>query len=424
MRTALAFLVLLTIPFTASRAQTRDDGMAAYTEAFGALYVRKDYPAYRDAMRRVVAARPDDANALYDLAGALALTGDSAEALRTLDRVVARGVGFDPSLDPRFTALANLPEYKKLLERVVAGDPPRNRSRVAFTIAERDLIPEGIAYDPVTGATFVGSLAKSKIVRIDKSGVASDFTASKQDGLWAVLGMKVDAKRRQLLVCSAAGASTGADDGRSGLFVFNLETGKLVRKHLVDTAAGKHLFNDLALAPGGEAYVTDSLTGAVYRVDPTREAPEVWMPADTFIYPNGIAMSEDGSKLFVASEGRGVTRIEVKTRAMADVATGTVATLTGIDGLYVYGRDLVAVRNGLGPGRAVRALLNAAMDRVERVDVLESRHPRFEIPTTGTLVGDRLRFIANSQLRRLKDDGTIPDSGTLKETVILDVAIR
>jgi hypothetical protein len=424
MRTALAILAILTIPFTPSHAQTPDDGMAAYTQAFGAYYVRKDYPAYRDAMRRVVAARPDDANALFDLAGALALTGDTAEAIRTLDRVVARGLGFDPSRDTRFAALADLPEYKKVLERVVALDPPRNRSTVAFTIVERDLIPEGIAFDPVSGATFVGSLAKSKIVRIDKAGVARDFTTPGQDGLWAVLGMKVDAKRRQLLVCSAAGAKNGAEDGRSGLFVFDLETGKLVRKHLVDTSAGKHLFNDLALARGGEAYITDSLTGAVYRVDPARSSPEVWMPADTFIYPNGIAMSGDGSRLFVASEGRGVTRVDVKTRVMRDVATGAAATLVGIDGLYMLGRDLVAVQNGLGPGRTIRARLNAAMDRVERVDVLESRHARFEIPTTGTLVGDRLRFIANSQLRRLKDDGTIDNPATLNETVILEVGIQ
>jgi hypothetical protein len=424
MRTALAFFVLVIIPAAASRAQAPDDGMAAYTQAFGAYYVRRDYPAYRDAMRKVVALRPDDANAQYDLAAALALAGDGAESLRVLDRVVSRRLGFDPSADPRFASLAGSAEFKQLLERVVAGDPARNRSAVAFRVAERDLIPEGIAVDPATGATFVGSLAKSKIVRVDKSGAARDFTTQGQDGLWAVLGMKVDAKRRQLWVCSAAGPRNGADDGRAGVFVYDLETGKLVRKHLVDASAGKHLLNDLAFGPAGEAYVTDSLTGAVYRVDPAREAPEVWLPAGTFIYPNGIAMSEDGAKLFVASEGRGVTRIDVKTRARADVAPGADATLSGIDGLYMYGRDLVAVQNGLGPGRVVRFRLGAAMDRVEGVDVLESRHATFEIPTTGALAGDRLRFIANSQLRRLKDDGTIENPATLKETVILDVGLR
>jgi len=144
------------------------------------------------------------------------------------------------------------------------------------------------------------------------------------------------------------------------------------------------------------------------------------MPAGTFMYPNGIALSEDGKTLFVASEARGVTKVDVATRAMSDVVAGRGATLAGIDGLYVVGRDLVAVQNGLGPGRVVRARLDASGARVERVDVLESRHPRFEIPTTATIVGEKVRFIANSQLRRLDDDGTIADPPTLKETVILD----
>lgn len=417
-----ALILSIVLLLHAAPSSAADDGLGAYREAFGA-YFRKDYPAYRDAMRRTVAARPEDANAMYSFAAALALAGDRAESLRLLERVMALGLGFDPALDPRFASLADSDEFKRIAGRVTAADPPLGRSAVAFTLAERDLIPEGIAYDPKTGATFVGSLAKRKIVRVDRRGVGTDFVATGADGLWAVLGMKVDAKRRRLWACTAAGPSAGTDDGRAGVFVYDLDTGKLVRKALLDTSSGKHLLNDLALAADGAAYATDSLTGAVYRIDPSRDAPEAWIPAGTFIYPNGIALSEDGGTLFVASAGRGVTRIDVRTRAMRDVRPGPRATLAGIDGLSIQGRDLVAVQNALGPGRVVRFRLNGAMDAVERADVLESRHPQFDVPTTGTIAGDRFRFIANSQLPRLQDDGTIKEPATLKETVILDVKL-
>src|SRR4051812_9537514 len=68
--------------------------------------------------------------------------------------------------------------------------PPRH-AEVAFTINEKDLIPEGIAYDPAQKEFYVGSILKRKIVRIDSSGRASDFTSEGQDGLFKVLGMTV-----------------------------------------------------------------------------------------------------------------------------------------------------------------------------------------------------------------------------------------
>lgn len=38
---------------------------------------------------------------------------------------------------------------------------------IAFRISEKDLIPEGIAYDPATASFFVSSIFKNKIIRIE-----------------------------------------------------------------------------------------------------------------------------------------------------------------------------------------------------------------------------------------------------------------
>src|SRR5215211_7738657 len=87
----------------------------------------------------------------------------------------------------------------------------RGQSRVAFRIPEPDLIPEGIAYDPVAQVFYVGSTYKRKIVSVDGRGVVRDFTGEGQDGLWGLLGMRVDAKRRLLWAVSshAGGAMPG-----------------------------------------------------------------------------------------------------------------------------------------------------------------------------------------------------------------------
>ena len=59
----------------------------------------------------------------------------------------------------------------------------------------------------------------------------------------------------------------------------------------------------------------------------------------------------------------------------------------GIDGLYADASGLLAVQNGAGRERIVRYRLAPAGDRIEGVDVLESRNPLFRIPTTGVVAG-------------------------------------
>jgi hypothetical protein len=75
------------------------------------------------------------------------------------------------------------------------GEPGPTTARVAFTLPEADLIPEGIAHDARTGTFYVSSTYKRKIVAVPPSGGARDFTTEAQDGLLGVVGMKVDPAR-------------------------------------------------------------------------------------------------------------------------------------------------------------------------------------------------------------------------------------
>jgi hypothetical protein len=118
-----------------------------------------------------------------------------------------------------------------------------------------------------------------------------------------------------------------------------------------------------------------------------------------------------------------VSVVDTRTKEIRDIPGSPSATLAGIDGLYLIGRSLVAVQNGIGPGRVMRFVLAPSLDRVERAEVLESRHPSFEIPTTGALAGDSLYLIANSQLRKLGPDGKIADPSALDDVVILKVPL-
>ena len=345
-------------------------------------------------------AAPDHGGVWIEMATAQAKAGNKAEALKWLDKAVSRGLDFDLPDDPAF---------EQLRARAAANRKVVSRGKVAFRIPEKDLIPEGIAHDPETGAFFVGSLHKKKIVRIDKSGKASDFAAAGQDGLRDVLGMKVDPKARSLWACSA-----------SALFQYDLKTGKLVKRY--EIAGEPHLCNDIALGQNGELFVTDSTGRAVHRLKGGKLEP--FVGPGTFIYPNGIAISPDFKKLFVADFLKGLSVVDVATGQARALPHPEKVHVAGLDGLYFHKGSLVAVQNSAGIQRIVRFRLNAALDAIESEEILESRNPSFDIPTTGVLVDGKIAVIANSLLDRLDDKGGLKPDARLAEVVILEIPVE
>jgi DNA-binding beta-propeller fold protein YncE len=305
-----------------------------------------------------------------------------------------------------------------------AGPALPYRSQVAFTIPERDLVPEGIAHDPVTGALFVSSTYRRKIVRVDERGKVSDFTSEGQDGLLGVVGMKVDAKRRILwALCGDAGANMPmnrmdpASEGRSGAFAYDLRTGKLLARYMLDSAGERHFLNDLVLDERGTVYASDSAFGVIYAFSTSRE-PEVFVPKIS--WPNGIALSDDGRRLFVATPD-GVVAIDMRTKTATPIPTPN-GEVVRADGLYYHRGALVAVQPWKTGGVVARYVLDRAQSRVERVEVVEGNHPAFLQPSTGVIVGDAIYYVANSQLqhfRKLWSEGGAVPHDKLRDVVIL-----
>jgi len=390
-------------------------GMAAL-EAKDAPRALPDLEAAASVFRR-------DPDVLYALAKAKALTGDADGAIATLSRAVALGYGAGAGTDPAFASLADAdrPAFRALLPKIVANGRPLGSARVAFTLSEADLIPEGIAWDPGSRRLFVGSLARNKIVAISPDGRASDFVPSGRDGLRRVLGMKVDASRKSLWVCSAEADSPspgGKATRASTLFRFDLATGKTLRK-IPSPPGGTHLFNDIALEKDGGLFLTDSEEGAVYRLRAGRETLEVFQAPGRFFYPNGIALSDDGRYLYVAHV-LGVAAWELGNGRSFDLPTPEDVTIVGIDGLSFHRGGLVAIQNGMEPNRVAYFPLAPSLDRVTGERVLERGNRNFEIPTTGAVAGNSYYVIANSQLRALGPEG-VKDPEKRKPVVILEI---
>ncbi|MDO1450414.1 SMP-30/gluconolactonase/LRE family protein [Rhodocytophaga aerolata] len=419
---AIVCLLLSSCTFFSQGQDLAADNPFMYYEQAMQAYAAKNYSLYAENLSKVVDPQSKQPALLYQLAGAYTLTGKHKEASTILNKLAAMGLAYPISTDPDFESFrksALFAQAKKAFDKNVFS---KYSSTQAFVISEKDLVLEGITYDAQQEQWFVGSIYKRKIIRLDAQGKASDFTTEGQEGLLGVLGMKVDVANRVLWVCNAA--LGGDTSGNSAIFKYDLTNQKLLKKYLLPGGQQKQLLNDLVILKNGDVYATNSEAGAVYKIPKATDQLEIFIKPGIFIYPNGIALSPDGSKLYIAHFA-GISVADLSKGTSAEMTHPENTTIAGIDGLSVYDNSLIGVQNGVMPQRIIQMHLNPTYNGLTKVDVLEANHPLFEkIPTTGVVVGNAFYFIANSQLRSMDEQGNILPLDQLQETVILKLTLK
>ena len=341
----------------------------------------------------------DRGAALYFLAAAKQHLGESREAFDLLKECMALDEGFDPSGGPEFAGLRGEHNFTELVERARQHFPAVAMARLALATEEKDLVPEGLAWDPKRELFYLGSLHRKKIVQITPDSHASDFVPPQPEPLLPVLGIRLDPDDGT--IWANAFQDAGASAGRTQLLHIDTQGRVLARFSPPDK--GRHGFNDLVVRKSGEVFTTDSLGNSVFRFDPRARkftALEFHRP---LFYPNGIALAGDDHTIYVA-DTLGVIKYDLANSSSTDVAPGPHATLGGIDGLYWHRESLVAIQNGIGTPRVAVFKLSPDGTRVARVTVLEYRTTLTALPTTGAIRGSDFYFISNSQIDNLNGD--------------------
>ncbi|HYL61502.1 MAG TPA: hypothetical protein VE077_02695 [Candidatus Methylomirabilis sp.] len=376
---------------TAARAQEQDEVKGAPAEPADAKQVREQIAA----VVKLQPTLPDRGAALYFLAAAKQHLREDRDALALLKDCLALREGFDPSGDPAFLELKGTREFTTLIDAVHRDFPVVAQAREAFRTTEKDLIPEGLAFDSLRNVFYLSSLNRRKIVETGRDGTATDFVPTDRYDLLPVLGIRLSPSDGTLW------ADSFADTGQTELLHFDAE-GKLLGR-FKPGGAGMHGFNDLVVRKNGDVITTDSLANAVFRFDPaTRTFTPLRLHRPVF-YPNGIALSGDEHTLYVA-DNLGVVALGLLKGDSRDVDPGARSTLAGIDGLYWYNGSLVSVQNGIGSPRVAMFRLSRDGLRVTRTTILENRTNFTVLPTTGAIRRSDFYFIANSQIDNLNND--------------------
>ncbi|WP_424963672.1 SMP-30/gluconolactonase/LRE family protein [Ekhidna sp.] len=304
-------------------------------------------------------------------------------------------------------------------------------SSIAFTLNEKDLLPESIAHDPNTGAFYVGSTRKGTITKVDEKGNQSVFIRSGEFGQWMIIGIKVDPQRNELWFCSSGGNNLEGyslkeeTEGRpAGIFKVNLKTGELIKKYTLEKPGGTHFFNDLVIDENGDVYASHMFAeSSIYKIDRNNDTLEPFARGDLMLYPNGLAIADNRTNLFVAHSG-GIAKVSLKTGAITALAIANDLRLTKIasaDGLYFYENHLIAIQPDLS--QVAKYKLSQYQDAIIEGEVLEINHSSMDHPTTGVLVDDSFYYIANAQFEKVGEDGSLEVS-EVSAPVILKLDLK
>jgi sugar lactone lactonase YvrE len=431
-RGLVLFLLLVVGTVSASRARGEDDARQKALELQKkaiACHEGKDWKCFLESSRQAEALLPGNLRLVYNLACAESLTGDFAGAAKhlalLLDRQLDLGIEGDEDLAP----LRAAPEYAPVAQRLAALQTPVSTSTVAFRLPQKDLLTEGIAFDPKTRAFYVSSVHHRKIVRRNPDGTVVDFVPEGRDGLEAVLALRADPKRRLLWACSAAlpemAGYEKTVDGSSSLFAFDLATGRLVRRVALPKE-GKRALNDLAIAENGDVYATDSLGGGLYRLKAGADSLETVVPPSALRSPQGVGFVPGAreKRAFVAEYGTGIWSVDLGNGEKTPVGSPPDVPLQGVDGLVVHGDELVVTQNGIRPIRVARLKLDASSSRVVRAEIIEKNSPLLDEPTLGVVAGNDFYYIANPQWGSFDKEGKMFPLEKLSEPTILKVSLR
>ncbi|MFD5825959.1 SMP-30/gluconolactonase/LRE family protein [Lentzea sp. NPDC060358] len=254
--------------------------------------------------------------------------------------------------------------------------------------------PEGIVREPGTPYFYVSGTTDGTIWRghVDQPRLQV-FLPGGADGRTTAVGMKIT--RGRLVV---AGGATGK------VFVYSTRTGDLL--HVFDSGARDGLVNDVAIAPNGDAYVTDSFRPVLYRITAAQLASrEVGQPLRTFvdftgtpvkyeegINGNGLVVTPDGRYVLMAdTNSQAFYRIGTRTGAVTPVDLGGVGDI-GSDGLLLRGGKLYSVTSLFHPEGEISVLkLGADYSRARVERRINGRG--MDVPSTAAFDGGDLLVV-------------------------------
>lgn len=216
-------------------------------------------------------------------------------------------------------------------------------------------------------------------------------------------------------------ANVGDDAGQSGLFRYDTERDEISHTALLPESDDPQVLGDLVIGSDDLIYATDSLSGVLYRYRIASDTYEVIVDRGVFGSPQGLVLDATAQFLYVADYVGGLYRVTLENGDVEKVAIAANVTDYGIDGLYRYGNELIAIQNGVQPHRVAALTLDDDGLSITAARTIAANLEEFDEPTLGFVSGDDFYFVANSHWNRFDAQNELPSA--LSGPIILRVSL-
>ena len=263
-----------------------------------------------------------------------------------------------------------------------------------FVLDEKDLIPEGTAFNTRTNTIYIGSVYRQKIVEIASNGKITSVIGPNDFGELSPLGMEMDNERNTLWVNVARAPVVHpftSDQSKTTIMSFDMSSRKRGKDYAVIDTDGAFL-NDLTVTASGDVYATETIKSRIYRITSTTDELELYLELDAFTFPNGITWHAAANSLFVAT-GEGIVRVSLDTKHAALLEAAPGVNAKNIDGLAIHEDYFI----GHQSSSVSKFHFNSDTTKIIKSTTLDSG-PEFDSSTTGEIANGYYYFIVNSQL--------------------------
>lgn len=263
-------------------------------------------------------------------------------------------------------------------------------------LSEKDLIPEGTAYNSSADILYISCIYKQKIIGIDQEGNVSDIISAKHFGPFSPIGIEFDNTRQKLWACAAVAPivnQSGNDEWTTTIMSFDTDNQLPIKQYTMLAGGDPVFFNDLTVDKNGNVYVTESVNNWIYIIDSDTDSLRKFVELKGFTFPNGITKEKDSDFIFIAVD-QGILRLNPKNKAIQLLKASENVDATVIDGLAMHDNFFI----GHQSTKVVKFYFNEDKTRLTSSEVLDSGD-EFDSSTTGEVDNDEYYFIVNSQIR-------------------------
>ena len=328
-----------------------------------------------------------------DVMAAEVAAGHPQQALQRLKTLVSMGQSYPELLGtPLFAPLRSLPEYAAVATAMSVNTQSLSAAERVFELQPAEWVPEDIDYDAAGRRFLITSVLKAQVFSVKRDGTSSLFATSPER--WPMMALKVDARHRRVWVTEVL-----IGKSQSAVLIYDLKSGRLL--HRIAGPPQTDL-GDMCLTRNGDAVISDGGHGGLYRVDAETLKIERVDRGD-FISPQTPAMAAGGAKIWIPDYTRGIGLFDLRSRTVSWLPAKDTYALGGVDGLYLYDRNLIVTQNGTSPERVAQFTLNEAASDITAETIIERATPTLGDRTHGVVVGEYFYYLANSGWDALDD---------------------